>query len=171
MFVHGWFHQDRAAHTGFAAIKAHHLTASEGEFLGLSRDVAAQRMADGRALIEDIIGRPVAGFVAPAWLYGDGARAALADSGFALAEDHFRVWRPAGGEVLGARAGGDLGKPQRVAAGQFADIRGVGPAHAKRVSSRADRRPPRRHRRPGAASLDRANLLRAGQRTPDRALR
>jgi predicted deacetylase len=100
MFVHGWFHKDLADHTGMAAIKARHMTASEGEFLGLSRDVAAQRMADGRKLIEDIIGRPVAGFVAPAWLYGPGAREALAESGFALAEDHFRVWQPASGKVL-----------------------------------------------------------------------
>ena len=100
MFVHGWFHQDRAVHTGLAALKARHMTASEGEFLGLPRAIAARRMADGRALIEDIIGRPVAGFIAPAWLYGDGARAALAESGFALAEDHFRVWQPATGHVL-----------------------------------------------------------------------
>lgn len=100
MFVHGWFHKDLAEHTGMAAIKARHMTASEGEFLGLPRAVAAQRMADGRKLIEDIIGRPVAGFVAPAWLYGPGARAALADSGFALAEDHFRVWQPGSGTVL-----------------------------------------------------------------------
>jgi len=100
MFVHGWFHKDLAEHTGLAAFKAHHMTASEGEFLGLTRDVAAQRMADGRKLIEDIIGRDVAGFIAPAWLYGDGARAALAASGFALAEDHFRVWQPSDGKVL-----------------------------------------------------------------------
>jgi len=59
MFVHGWFHKDLAEHTGLAAFKAHHMTASEGEFLGLTRDVAAQRMADGRKLIEDIIGRDV----------------------------------------------------------------------------------------------------------------
>ncbi len=100
MFVHGWFHQDRAEHTGLAGLKARHMTASEGEFLGLPRDIAAQRMVDGRALIEDIIGRPVAGFIAPAWLYGEGAREALAASGFALAEDHFRVWQPADGKVL-----------------------------------------------------------------------
>ena len=100
MFVHGWFHKDLAAHSGAAAFKAKHLTAGEGEFLGLSREVAASRMADGRKLIEDAIGRPVAGFIAPAWLYGDGARAALAASDFALAEDHLRVWQPASGRVL-----------------------------------------------------------------------
>ena len=100
MFVHGWYHKDLADHSGAAAFKARHMTAGEGEFLGLSQPVAAQRMADGRKLIEDAIGRPVAGFIAPAWLYGDGARAALADSQFALAEDHLRVWQPANGRVL-----------------------------------------------------------------------
>ena len=100
MFVHGWFHKDVAEHTGMAAFKARHMTASEGEFLGLSREVAAQRMTDGRRLIEDIIGRPTAGFIAPAWLYGEGAKAALAESDFPLAEDHMRVWRPTTGEVL-----------------------------------------------------------------------
>ncbi len=100
MFVHGWLHRDTSEHRGVAALKARHMTASEGEFLGLSQRDAAQRMADGRALIEGIIGRPVAGFIAPAWLYGEGAHAALRASGFALAEDHWRVWRPADGAVL-----------------------------------------------------------------------
>ncbi|MFC0588649.1 DUF2334 domain-containing protein [Novosphingobium aquiterrae] len=100
MFVHGWFHKDMAEHGGAASFKARHMTAGEGEFLGLSEAVAAKRMADGKALLEDIIGRPAAGFIAPAWLYGEGARAALAKSGFALAEDHFRVWQPSTGEIL-----------------------------------------------------------------------
>ena len=100
MFVHGWFHQDRSEHSGIAALKAKHMTASEGEFLGLSRAEAARRMAEGKALVEDVIGRSAAGFIAPAWLYGPGAMEALAESGFALAEDHMTVWRPGSGEVL-----------------------------------------------------------------------
>lgn len=100
MFVHGWFHKDRADHTGLAKFKARQMTASEGEFLGLAQDEAARRMADGQALIEDAIGRPVAGFIAPAWLYGPGAMAALGASQFALAEDHMKVWQPASGRVL-----------------------------------------------------------------------
>jgi predicted deacetylase len=95
MFVHGWFHRDTAEHSGAAAFKARHMTAGEGEFLGLSEPEASQRMADGKALVEDIIGRPAAGFIAPAWLYGECAMAALRRSGFALAEDHMRVWRAA----------------------------------------------------------------------------
>lgn len=100
MFVHGWFHKDLAEHSGLAALKARHMTASEGEFLGLDRQEAARRMAEGKTLVEDIIGRPAAGFIAPAWLYGTGALEALAESGFAIAEDHMKVWRPGSGEVV-----------------------------------------------------------------------
>lgn len=100
MFVHGWYHRDYASHAGLARFKASHMTAGEGEFLGLDSGEAARRMGDGRALIEDVTGRHVAGFIAPAWLYGAGARRALADSGFALAEDHWRVWQPTTGKVL-----------------------------------------------------------------------
>lgn len=100
MFVHGWFHKDTTRHSGLAAWKGAHMTAGEGEFLGLDAATAAQRISDGRALIEDIIGRPAAGFVAPAWLYGKGAHAALATSGLPIAEDHLRVWHPASGKVL-----------------------------------------------------------------------
>lgn len=104
MFVHGWFHRDEAQHGGAVdRFRARHMTAGEGEFLGLSRDEAARRMADGRKLIEDITGRPVAGFIAPAWLYGDGARQALQDNGFAVAEDHMRVWSPVARNRLLAR--------------------------------------------------------------------
>ncbi|QKR98772.1 DUF2334 domain-containing protein [Sphingomonas sp. CL5.1] len=94
MFVHGWFHRDTSEHHGIAALKARHMTASEGEFLGLDHATALDRMTRGKALVEDIIGRPAAGFIAPAWLYSDGALAALGEAGFALAENHGRVWSP-----------------------------------------------------------------------------
>lgn len=101
MFVHGWFHLDRSEHDGaLAKFKAKRMTAGEGEFLGLDYGTARARMADGRKLVEDIIGRPAAGFIAPAWLYGEGAMQALRDEDFALAEDHMKVWRPATGEVV-----------------------------------------------------------------------
>lgn len=101
VFAHGWFHRDTSNHAGrVAGLKARHMTAGEGEFLGLDATESRRRMAGGKVLIEQVIGRSVAGFVAPAWLYGDGARVALRDGGFALAEDHWRVWRPAGGETL-----------------------------------------------------------------------
>lgn len=96
MFVHGWSHRD-AAPAGFAA---KHMTAGEGEFAALSQAEALARMIRARAVVEDATGRAAAGFIAPAWLYSDGTRAALVQAGFALAEDHFRVWRPADGAVL-----------------------------------------------------------------------
>jgi len=96
MFVHGWSHRDPAPR-GFGA---RHLTAGEGEFANLGRAEALRRMKAGRAVVEDAIGRPASGFVAPAWLYGAGARDALAEAGFALAEDHMRVWHPPSGRVL-----------------------------------------------------------------------
>jgi predicted deacetylase len=101
MFVHGFTHRDTSRHgSRAAAFKARHLTANEGEFLGLTRTEAARRMREGRDVVEQAIGREAAGFIAPAWLYGPGAQAALREERFALAEDHFRVWRPADGAIL-----------------------------------------------------------------------
>lgn len=97
MFVHGWFHRDDAPRRDF---RQRHMTAGEGEFAGLDRATALDRMQRGRALIEDATGMATAGFVAPAWLYSEDARAALGDAGFALAEDHMRVWRPSDGQAL-----------------------------------------------------------------------
>jgi len=96
MFVHGWSHRDPEP-KGFGA---RHMTAGEGEFSALPRAEALRRMQAARAVVEDAIGRPAAGFIAPAWLYSDGARAAAAEAGFALAEDHLRVWHPPSGRIL-----------------------------------------------------------------------
>lgn len=101
MFLHGWSHlDDRAHHRPFDRWRAHHMTAGEGEFLGLGEADALARLRAGRAVVEEATGRPIAGFVAPAWLYGPGARAALRQADIALAEDHLRVWQPATGRVL-----------------------------------------------------------------------
>lgn len=100
MFVHGWYHMDTVQHHGLTALKARYMTAGEGEFLGLSYSEAARRMEDGRALVEDVIGRRSSGFIAPAWLYGTGAIAALRESTFDIAEDHLKVWNPQTGKVI-----------------------------------------------------------------------
>lgn len=101
LFAHGWFHKDLAAHSGrLARFKAQHMTAGEGEFLGLDEATALARMIAGRDLIQQITGRAVSGFVAPAWLYGPGALTALTQADFALAENHMKVWHPASGRVL-----------------------------------------------------------------------
>ncbi|HEX8839870.1 MAG TPA: DUF2334 domain-containing protein, partial [Sphingomicrobium sp.] len=103
MFLHGYYHRDASQHSGARdRLRAGFMTAGEGEFLGLSRHDAAARIRQGRALIENIIGREIDGFVAPAWLYGEGALAALRQAQVPLAEDHFRVWSPATGEKLAA---------------------------------------------------------------------
>lgn len=101
MFLHGYEHRDQARHRGWLdRVKASHMTAGEGEFLGLDRFVAASRIGAGRALIEDITGRPVTGFVAPAWLYGAGAMEALADADIGIVEDHWRVWDAGSGRTI-----------------------------------------------------------------------
>jgi predicted deacetylase len=101
MFLHGYYHRDEARHGGGAdRLRARFMTAGEGEFLGLSRAVAAQRIAEGRDLLEQVIGRSIDGFVAPAWLYGEGAKEALREAAIPLAEDHLRVWSPATGRQL-----------------------------------------------------------------------
>lgn len=101
MFLHGYFHRDQSSHRGASdRLRANWMTAGEGEFLGLSREAASSRIAEGRALLEDVIGRPIDGFIAPAWLYGEGSLAALGECGIRLAEDHLRVWSPATGRQL-----------------------------------------------------------------------
>lgn len=101
IILHGWSHRDDTDPRGWLAqFKARAMTAREGEFLSLEGVDALRRLRDGRALLEDIIGSAVPGFVAPAWLYGDGAHAALAQARFDFAEDHFRVWAPQTGKIL-----------------------------------------------------------------------
>lgn len=96
MFLHGYVHRDDAQHASrLARFKARHLTAGEGEFLGLSPFEATIRIEMGRRLLEDVTGQPIVGFVAPAWLYGPGAKRALADADIDLVEDHWHVWNPA----------------------------------------------------------------------------
>lgn len=101
IFLHGFTHRDDGRHTSAGSqLKARFMTASEGEFLGLSRAEAARRIAEGRRLVEDVIGRAIDGFVAPAWLYGAEALEALHDARVPIAEDHFSVWSPASGLQL-----------------------------------------------------------------------
>jgi uncharacterized protein len=101
IFLHGFTHRDETLHgSHLAQIKAKRLTAGEGEFLGLGYQAASRKLADGRKMIEDVIGRPVRGFVAPAWLYSADSLQAIADQDFGIAEDHFSVWNPQNGTTL-----------------------------------------------------------------------
>jgi len=103
MILHGFYHKDDAQHRGLDRIRARHMTASEGEFLGLAGADAERRINDGRAIIEDIIGVEVRGFVAPAWLYGEGAKRALRRCGMGFAENHWSVWAPDRDDAVLAR--------------------------------------------------------------------
>ncbi len=101
IFLHGFFHRDETTHARKSdQMRARFMTAGEGEFLGLTRAQASKRISQGRALLEDVIGRPITGFVAPAWLYSPGALDALADCEMPIAEDHVRIWSPASGRQL-----------------------------------------------------------------------
>ena len=95
MFLHGYYHRDERMYRGLDRLRARWLTAGEGEFLALPKAEAVERVRRGRALIEQVTGKPIAGFVAPAWLYGREARDALSDCSIAIAESHWRVWSPA----------------------------------------------------------------------------
>jgi predicted deacetylase len=101
IFLHGFLHRDDVRHARKSAkMRARFMTAGEGEFLGLTRAQASKRISEGRALIEDVIGRPITGFVAPAWLYSPAALDALAECEMPIAEDHMHVWSPASDRQL-----------------------------------------------------------------------
>lgn len=101
MFVHGWSHRDDTRHSGaIDGFRARHMTAGEGEFLGLDHAEALARMTAAKKLVEDVTGTAATGFIAPAWLYGTGALSALGEAGFTMAEDHMKVWDPRSGGIL-----------------------------------------------------------------------
>ncbi len=106
IFLHGFFHRDQSGHQGQAdRLRARFMTAGEGEFLSLSLTDASSRIAEGRSLLEGVSGRQIDGFIAPAWLYGEGAPQALVNCKIPIAEDHFSVWSPVTGTRL---AGGPV---------------------------------------------------------------
>jgi len=82
--LHGLVHLDEAppprSPTAWFARRV--LTAAEGEFAALPADAAAARLQTGLACFR-AAGWPLRGFVAPAWLLGDGGWRALEASPFA----------------------------------------------------------------------------------------
>lgn len=57
-------------------------TSGEGEFFDLSREEAAQRLGEAREIFQRENFR-FTGFIAPAWLLGEAAEAAVRETGFA----------------------------------------------------------------------------------------
>ncbi len=87
--LHGYRHEADRHPTDLAGrLRARLLTAGEGEFLALDETEAAARLSAGLAALETAgLGRP-RGFVAPAWLLGEGARRAAGRLGFAYTTTH-----------------------------------------------------------------------------------
>ena len=81
LVLHGLHHVDTAPapRTLRGYIERRIFTRAEGEFAALPLDIAAARIAQGVELFHTL-GWPLAGFVPPAWLANDSARAALARS-------------------------------------------------------------------------------------------
>jgi predicted deacetylase len=79
LVLHGLFHLDEAPapRTPRDFVRRRLMTRAEGEFAALPAGDAAARLALGIALF-DALEWPLHGFVPPAWLTSDGARAALA---------------------------------------------------------------------------------------------
>ncbi|WP_066331149.1 DUF2334 domain-containing protein [Azohydromonas lata] len=81
--LHGWSHLDPVPARGtLQRLRRRFYTAGEGEFAALAREDAARRIALGKRWFARR-GWPLAGFVPPAWLLGEGGAQALADAGFA----------------------------------------------------------------------------------------
>jgi uncharacterized protein len=81
--LHGYFHARTPKSTDAGIVKFTNqvYTAGEGEFYDLDRAEASRRLRQG---LDDLafLQRPIAGFVAPAWLLGLEAEAAVRQVGF-----------------------------------------------------------------------------------------
>jgi uncharacterized protein len=103
--LHGWHHLDDgpASYDAFEWLRRRVLTASEGEFAALTEHEAALRLDAGLRMFERL--RWTArGFVAPAWLLGAGARAALARTSIRWTSTHTQLQLIADGRRIAAPA-------------------------------------------------------------------
>jgi hypothetical protein len=100
VFLHGYYHRAgrRGAGTSHAAwaFRQRVVSAGEAEFASIDRDEAAERLDDGRRVLEEA-GLSPSGFIAPAWSMPRWLVAMLAERGYGFAEDHTHVYDPARG--------------------------------------------------------------------------
>jgi uncharacterized protein len=103
--LHGYHHLDDGPvpHSPLEWLKRRVLTASEGEFAALTEHEAAIRIDAGLRMFERL-GWNVDGFVAPAWLLGDGARAALAKTRLSYTSTHAHLESLTNGQRVRAPA-------------------------------------------------------------------
>jgi predicted deacetylase len=81
--LHGYFHarNPKSSDAGIVKFTNQIYTAGEGEFYDLDRPEASRRLRQGLSDLE-FLERPITGFVAPAWLLGLEAEAAVRQVGF-----------------------------------------------------------------------------------------
>lgn len=103
--LHGYHHVDDGPvpHSPIEWLMRRVLTASEGEFSALTEHEATIRIEAGLTMFERLQWN-VAGFVAPAWLLGDGARAALAKTRLRYTSTHAHFETLADGRRIAAPA-------------------------------------------------------------------
>lgn len=101
MFLHGFFHHDTTPKDERSAWRKFCYQAlGEGEFANIEEYEALKRLSVGRKMLENMLDVKITSFVAPAWQYSAGARAALKELGFSVAENRSCVWSPAQNRVL-----------------------------------------------------------------------
>lgn len=94
MFRHGWCHRDdRSDVRRVIRLNPKYMTAGEGEFSVFPHADALRHMQQGRAVVEDAIGREAARFVVPGLVLRRWGRTALKEAELGIAEDHFRGGR------------------------------------------------------------------------------
>jgi predicted deacetylase len=107
IYLHGLLHQSRPrmsnelASGGLSAwiqwqVAQRGASDHEAEFSDLTREEAAQRIAEGERVLK-AAGVSIAGFVPPAWSMPRWLLPMLAERGYRFCEDHMRVYDPAAG--------------------------------------------------------------------------
>lgn len=106
--LHGYHHleasRDPVENAGRVAPgdrwKRKFLTAGEGEFLALDPAQMRDKLDLGRGIFRACLKMEPQGFVAPAWLFNSGLRAALKEQGIRYTEDHRRLFEVKSGRTL-----------------------------------------------------------------------